>query len=174
MKLAKIIFITGGQRSGKSSFAMQKALELSKSPIYMATSRIWDNDFKNRVERHKTDRNENWTTIEEEKYISKYDLSEKVVVLDCITLWLTNFFSDCNYDVNKSLEHAKEEWNKFINNDFTVIVVSNELGMGVHAETEASRKFTDLQGWMNQFIAKQAHEVILMVSGIPVKIASSL
>jgi len=168
--MAKVIFITGGQRSGKSSYAMQKALELSAQPIYIATSRIWDNDFKNRVERHQKDRTESWTNIEEEKNISKHDLAEKTVVVDCITLWLTNFFSDNNFNVDKSLEEAKTEWNKFMGQDFTAIVISNEIGMGVHAETEGARKFTDLQGWMNQYIAKHADEVILMVSGIPLKV----
>ncbi len=168
--MAKVIFITGGQRSGKSSFAMQKALELTDQPVYLATSRIWDNDFKNRVDRHKNDRTENWVNIEEEKSISKHDLTGKTVVLDCITLWLTNFFSDNNFDADKSLEEAKTEWNKFIDQDFTVFVISNEIGMGVHAETEGARKFTDLQGWMNQHIAKHANEVILMVSGIPLKV----
>jgi adenosylcobinamide kinase/adenosylcobinamide-phosphate guanylyltransferase len=168
--MAKVIFITGGQRSGKSSFAMQKALELSKNPVYVATSRIWDNDFKDRVERHKSDRSKDWINIEVEKKISKHDLNGKIVVLDCITLWLTNFFSDTKYDIDKSLEQAKQEWDKFISQDFTVFVISNELGMGIHSETEGARKFTDLQGWMNQYIAKKADEVILMVSGIPLQI----
>lgn len=168
--MAKVVFITGGQRSGKSSFAMQKALELSKNPVYMATSRIWDDDFRNRVSRHKNDRSENWINIEEEKEISKHNVTGKTVVLDCVTLWLTNYFADNNFNVDKSLEQAKQEWNKFIAQDFTLFVISNELGMGVHAETEGARKFTDLQGWMNQYITKQANEVILMISGIPLKI----
>jgi adenosylcobinamide kinase / adenosylcobinamide-phosphate guanylyltransferase len=168
--MAKVIFITGGQRSGKSSFAMQKAIELTDRPVYLATSRIWDDDFKNRVDRHKKDRTESWINIEEEKNISNHDLTGKTVVLDCITLWLTNFFSDNNFDTDKSLEEAKIEWNKFIDQDFTVFVISNEIGMGVHAETEGARKFTDLQGWMNQYIAKHADEVLLMISGLPLTI----
>jgi adenosylcobinamide kinase/adenosylcobinamide-phosphate guanylyltransferase len=168
--MAKVIFITGGQRSGKSSFAMQKALELTKNPVYLATSRIWDADFKNRVDRHKRDRKENWINIEEEKEISKHNLEGKTIVLDCITLWLTNFFTDNNFNVDKSLEQAKKEWDTFINQDFTVFAISNEIGMGVHAETEGARKFTDLQGWMNQHIAKKADKVILMISGIPLKV----
>lgn len=168
--MAKVIFITGGQRSGKSAYAQAKALELSESPVYLATSRIWDDDFKNRVDRHKKDRSENWINYETEKEISKLHLESKTVVLDCITLWLTNFFADNKYDVEKSLDQAKKEWDKFIQNDFTAFVISNEIGMGVHASTEGARKFTDLQGWMNQYIAKYADEVILMVSGIPLKI----
>ena len=168
--MAKVIFITGGQRSGKSSFAMQKALDLSTNPVYLATSRIWAQDFNHRVERHKKDRSEQWINIEEEKEISKHNLSNKVIVFDCITLWLTNYFSDNNYEIEKSLELAKKEWNKFIKQDCTVFVISNEIGMGVHGSTEGARKFTDLQGWMNQHIATLADEVILMVSGIPMKV----
>lgn len=168
--MAQIIFITGGQRSGKSSYAQQEALKLSENPVYLATSRIWDDDFKKRVERHKNDRSENWINIEEEKDISKLDLKNKVVVLDCITLWLTNYFSDNNYNVDESLEQAKKEWNNFIQTNATIFVISNELGMGIHSETESVRKFTDLQGWMNQYIAKQADKVYLMVSGIPLHV----
>lgn len=172
--MAKVIYITGGQRSGKSSFAQNKALELSVNPVYLATSRIWDDDFKKRIDRHKEDRSEIWLNLEEEKEISKHDLTGKVVVLDCITLWLTNFFSDNEYNIDKSLKQAKKEWDVFIKQDFTAFVISNEIGMGLHSETEGGRKFTDMHGWMNQYIAKKADEVILMISGIPLQIAPSL
>ena len=168
--MAEIIFITGGQRSGKSSFAQRLAEKESQSPLYLATARIWDDDFKSRVERHQSDRGENWQTIEEEFQLSKHDFCGKTVLLDCITLWLTNIFYDTKNDVDKSLEIAKNEWDKFIQQDFTLIVVSNELGMGVHPLNEVARKFADLQGWMNQYIAKSADKVFLMVSGIPLKI----
>jgi adenosylcobinamide kinase/adenosylcobinamide-phosphate guanylyltransferase len=168
--MAQITFITGGQRSGKSSFAQRLAEDKSESPIYLATAHIWDEDFKSRVIRHQSDRGEQWQTIEEEIEISKHDLAGRVVLLDCITLWLTNIFYENKNDVDASLVSAQKEWNKFIAQDFTLIVVSNEIGMGVHAENEIARKFADLQGWMNQYIAKSAHEVQLMISGIPVKI----
>ena len=170
--MAQITFITGGQRSGKSSFAQKQAEESSAAPVYLATARIWDEDFHNRVKRHQSDRDEQWTTIEEEIEISKHDLSGKTVLLDCITLWLTNIFYENKNDVNASLEIAKQEWDKFINQDMKLFVVSNELGMGVHPENEIARKFADLQGWMNQYIAKSANEVFLMVSGIPVQVKS--
>lgn len=168
--MAKISLITGGQRSGKSSFAQNKALELSENPVYLATSRIWDADFKQRIKRHQADRGAEWENIEEEKQIDQLDLNNKTIVLDCITLWLTNIFHDNEYDLEKSLNEAKLIWNKLIKIDCTLIVVTNELGMSMHAETEVGRKFTDLQGWMNQHIAKLADEVILMVSGIPMTI----
>jgi len=167
---ATIYYITGGQRSGKSSYAQNLALELTDAPVYLATSRVWDDDHKKRIERHQADRDERWINIEEEKYISQLDLHQKVVVMDCVTLWLTNFFSDNNYAVDQSLAAAKAEFDRLITQDFTLIIISNEIGMGLHAESEAGRKFTDLQGWTNQYIAQQAQHAILMVSGIPVKI----
>lgn len=165
-----IALITGGQRSGKSSFAQKLAEDLSQTPIYLATSRKWDKDFENRIKRHQADRGDHWQTIEEEKEIGKLDLTGKTVVLDCITLWLTNIFHDNNYEIESSLAYAKKQWQQFINQDFILLIVSNELGMGVHPEHEAARKFADLQGWMNQYIAKSSDEVYLMVSGIPMKI----
>lgn len=168
--MAHITLITGGQRSGKSSFAQKTVEEKDDSPIYLATAKIWDKDFEKRVKRHQSDRGEQWTTIEEEFEISKHDLSGKTVMLDCITLWLTNIFYAHKDDVDKSLEIAKVEWDKFIQQDFDLYVVTNELGMGVHPMNEVAMKFADLQGWMNQYIAKHADKVTLMVSGIPVEV----
>lgn len=166
-----IYLITGGERSGKSSYAQNLALELSSSPIYVATARKWDADFQNRIDRHQQERDERWTNIEEEKYLSKIDFTGKVALIDCVTLWLTNFFTDHKYDVNLSLDEAKKEFLSIANQEnATLIIVTNEIGMGVHAETHIGRKFTELQGWMNQFLAANANEVVLMVSGIPVKI----
>lgn len=168
--MATITFITGGARSGKSSFAQRLAEDQSEKPIYLATARIWDEDFAQRVKRHQDDRNERWQTVEEEKELSKHDFSGETVLLDCITLWLTNYFHDSGYQLNNTLDAAKAEWKKLVEQEMDLIVVSNELGMGVHPENEMARKFADLQGWMNQFIAAQADTVYLMVSGIGIKI----
>jgi adenosylcobinamide kinase/adenosylcobinamide-phosphate guanylyltransferase len=165
-----IWYITGGERSGKSGYAQRLALEQSQSPLYVATSRIWDEDFKKRVERHVSDRDERWTTLEEEKYISKLDLKGRVVVVDCVTLWLTNFYTDTKYNLQQSLKLAKEEFDILAKEDCTLIIISNELGMGMHAETEIGRKFVELQGWMNQHIAARADKAVLMISGIPVQL----
>src|SRR5437868_4796777 len=117
-----IYFITGGERSGKSRYAQQIALELSAVPVYVATSRAWDKDFQERVQRHKDERDERWTSIEEEKYISKVDLRNKVAVIDCVTLWLTNFYIDTKYNVGESLKQAKEEFEKLTKIDCTLII----------------------------------------------------
>ena len=170
MFMRHLTFITGGQRSGKSSFAQKLAEKATDCPVYLATARIWDEDFEKRIIRHKSDRGKQWQTIEEEKELGKLKLEGKTVVLDCITLWLTNISHDFNFDIEMSLDYAKGQWQQFINQDFNLIIVSNELGMGVHPEHEVARKFADLQGWMNQFIAISTDEAYLMVSGIPLKI----
>ncbi|MEO8533023.1 MAG: bifunctional adenosylcobinamide kinase/adenosylcobinamide-phosphate guanylyltransferase [Flavobacterium sp.] len=166
-----IYLITGGERSGKSSYAQNLALKLSDAPIYVATARKWDSDFQNRIDRHQLERDERWTNIEKEKHLSEIDFTGKTALIDCVTLWLTNFFVDTKNDVQLSLEEAKAEFEKIANQQNTaLIIVTNEIGMGVHAETHIGRKFTELQGWMNQFLASKADEVVLMISGIPVKI----
>ena len=168
--MKRIILITGGQRSGKSSKAEELALSLSENPVYMATAHVWDEEFRERVRKHQERRGPQWTNIEEETALSKHDMTGRVVVIDCVTLWLTNFFfaNDSNTDI--SLELAKAEFDTFTSKDATYIFVTNEIGSGGVSDNAIQRKFTDLQGWMNQYIAQKADEVILVVSGLPVVI----
>ena len=168
--MKKIILITGGQRSGKSSKAEALALSLSANPVYVATAHIWDEEFRERVRRHQERRGPQWTNIEEETALSHHDLTGRTVVVDCVTLWLTNFFFQLDSDTDKALEVAKAEFDAFTGHDATYIFVTNEIGSGGVSENAIQRKFTDLQGWMNQYIASRADEVILMVSGIEVKV----
>lgn len=168
--MKKIVLITGGARSGKSSYAEQLALSLSPTPVYMATARIWDEEFRQRVLRHQERRGPEWTNIEEEKMLSRHDMEGRVVLVDCVTLWCTNFFFDNQSDINLALEAIKEEFDRFTSQEATFVFVTNEIGMGATSDNELQRKFTDLQGWVNQYIAARADEVILMVSGIAVKI----
>jgi adenosylcobinamide kinase/adenosylcobinamide-phosphate guanylyltransferase len=164
--MKKIILITGGQRSGKSTKAEELALQLSENPVYLATAHIWDDEFRERVRKHQERRGPEWTNIEEEIYLSKHNLTGRVVVIDCVTLWLTNWLQASD----NPLEQAKAEFEKFTTPDAIFIFVTNEIGSGGTSTNALQRRFTDLQGWMNQYIAQKADEVILMVSGIPVKI----
>ena len=166
----QVILITGGQRSGKSSHAQNIALSLSSNPVYLATSRVWDEEHRKRIERHKAERGKEWTNIEEEKELSKYDLKDRVVLVDCVTLWATNYFFDLQSDVQLSLDALKTEFNLLIEQDASFIFVSNEIGMGEMSQNDIQRRFADLQGWLNQYIAKKADNVYLMVSGIPMKV----
>ncbi|NLU94433.1 bifunctional adenosylcobinamide kinase/adenosylcobinamide-phosphate guanylyltransferase [Chitinophaga sp. Ak27] len=163
-----IYLITGGARSGKSRYAQELALSQSSQPVYVATAKIWDDDFAQRIERHRAERGAAWINYEEELHISKLPLQGHTVVIDCITLWLTNFFVQTEYDTDRTLHAIQAEIDHLHRQPGTFIIVTNEIGMGVHAETAAGRKFTDLQGWINQYIARIADNVVLMVSGIPV------
>lgn len=169
--MSKTHFITGGQRSGKSSYAQKLALQNSDNPVYLATARVWDDDFKQRVERHQNDRGPEWTNIEEPVNISQTELDGRVVVIDCITLWLTNlFFDNQNSPVDEVLNMAQEEFDNLLKKDATFYIISNEIGLGGHAENAVARRFTDLQGWVNQYIASKSDEATLMVAGLPVKL----
>ena len=117
------------------------AHELTSSPVYMATAKVWD--------------------------LSLIHIS---VVIDCVTLWCTNFFTDSDAHVSEALEAVKNEFDRFTRQEATFIFVTNEIGLGGVSTNRLQRKFTDLQGWANQYIAAQADEVYLMVSGIPLKI----
>lgn len=166
----RIILITGGTRSGKSSMAEKMALSLSPNPIYLATARIWDEEFRQRVLRHQQNRGPQWTNIEEDKQLSLHDCSGRVVLVDCLTLWCTNFFFDLGAHVDQALQAAQAEFDRFTTQEATFIFVTNEIGSGEVSANEVQRKFTDLQGWMNQYVAQRADEVYLMVSGIPLRI----
>jgi adenosylcobinamide kinase/adenosylcobinamide-phosphate guanylyltransferase len=165
-----IIYITGGARSGKSRFAQEKALQFSKSPVYVATAHIWDENFAERVQLHKNERGPEWKTYESETDIYKLPIENQVVVIDCVTLWLTNLFIASENHIDQSLTAFKKEIDAIAQLSGTFIIISNEIGMGVHAETEIGRKFTDLQGWANQYVASKADEAIFMVSGLPLNL----
>ncbi len=170
MTMKKIILITGGQRSGKSTQAEEMALVLTDRPVYVATARIWDEEFRQRVERHQQRRGPQWTNIEEEKELSRHDLSGRVAVVDCITLWCTNYFFDLHSNVQAALEAVEKEFDAFTDQDATFIFVTNEIGLGGVSENELQRRFTDLHGWFNQYVATRADEVYLMVCGIATRI----
>ena len=177
--MKRIYLITGGERSGKSLYAEKLALSLSPHPIYMATAHIWDDEFRLRVLHHQERRGPEWTNIEEEQKLSQHDVAGRVVLIDCLTLWATNYFTAASVnaedlpDVNSILEELRAEFLQFTKQDATFIFVTNEIGMGGVSPNAVQRRFTDLLGWLNQFVASQADEVILMVSGIPVKIKTS-
>lgn len=168
--MSYIHLITGGERSGKSTYAESEAPRLSDSPVYLATARIWDEEFRQRILRHQERRGPEWTNIEEDIRPSKHDFTGRVVLIDCITLWATNYFFDMQQDVDQALEALKKEFDTLVQQDATFIFVTNELGMGGMSESRTQRLFTQLQGWMNQHVAARADRVTLMVSGLPLTV----
>ena len=230
--MKRIILVTGGQRSGKSTYAEKIVLEMAAKSagegpdsgmvrgdsesggmvqggsesggmvpdgsmhadgraVYMATSRIWDEEFAHRVKLHQQRRGAQWINLEEPKYLSRHDVAGRVVLIDCVTLWSTNFFFDLSTEVQDesvkatmnageaqesanlvecTLQQIKEEFDRFTSQDAIFVFVTNEIGLCGVPENKVQRQFTDLLGWLNQYIASRADEVVFMVSGVPMKI----
>ena len=166
--MKKIILITGGERSGKSMYAEKMALTLSQTPVYLATSRIWDEEFKERVRIHKERRGKEWTNVEKDKELSSVDVNGRVVVIDCVTLWCTNYFFDLASDVNRSLDALKEEFDRFTQQDATFIFVTNEIGSGSVSDNKIQRMFTDLQVFLKPLNIRHQPLMRYIDSSIPV------
>ncbi|MDO8282513.1 MAG: bifunctional adenosylcobinamide kinase/adenosylcobinamide-phosphate guanylyltransferase [Thermodesulfovibrionia bacterium] len=171
----KIVFITGGARSGKSSFALREAEKIDGRKAYIATAQALDDEMKERIRKHKDERGAEWDTFEEPfkipEIISDADTKYSVVVLDCLTLWLSNLICgnmDCSREID-GLIAVLEDLMKKANNS-KLFIVSNEVGMGIVPENELARRFRDTAGFLNQKVAEIADEVYLVTAGIPIKI----
>ena len=170
-KKTHIIMITGGQRSGKSVFAEKLALSMSERPIYLATAQIFDDEMRQRVEIHKKRRQDKWHNIESPFYLTdNVYASTDVVLLDCLTLLATNWFFRLNESVENAFEEIRKQIEVLCGTGATLIIVTNEVGLGGVSANAIQRRFADLQGYLNQYVAEIAQDVYLIVSGIPVKI----
>ncbi|MCM1028879.1 MAG: bifunctional adenosylcobinamide kinase/adenosylcobinamide-phosphate guanylyltransferase [Pseudoflavonifractor sp.] len=166
-----ITLITGGQRSGKSAFAERLAKESSASPVYLATSRVLDDEMSRRVEAHRRRRGPEWTSIEEPLAVGSVTLREgATVLLDCLTMLAANWLFECGNDAGRALAGLSRELEALFARNAHFIVVTNEIGLGGISADPLQRRFTDLQGSLNSLVASMAREVYIVVSGIPVKI----
>lgn len=169
----KIIFVIGGARSGKSAFALNEASKHKGQKAYIATAEALDKEMKERIEKHKKERGNNWDTYEEAidivPLIKKIQGRYNVVLLDCLTLWLSNLMHS-NKDVKSEIEYF---CSSLLTIHCSLFTVSNEVGMGIVPDNELARRFRDFAGLLNQKIAEIADEVYLVTAGIPVKIKHS-
>ena len=169
--MKKRIFITGGCRSGKSRFALNYANQHFSRKIYLATCEVLDEEMAQRVGNHKKVRGPEWQTVEEPievvDKIGLYGNEVEVILLDCITLWLSNLLIKWENDP-KILDEIERfiDLSKQVRSSF--IIVSNEVGMGIVPADPLARRFRDLSGMANQRMAEVADTVVLMVSGIPI------
>lgn len=166
----KIIMVTGGQRSGKSEFAEQLALSQTDVPVYVATAQVHDAEMRDRVAKHQQRRADRWLTIEEPLHLSSVHVDDKVALIDCVTLWATNMFFDCGDDADAAFLRLKEEFDAFTSQNSIFVFVTNEVGLGGTSENAMQRRFADLQGAINRYIASQAQNVYFVISGIAMKI----
>ena len=168
----QIVFITGGARSGKSSFALKEASKIRGRKALIATAEPLDEEMKERIERHKKERGRDWDTFEEPLRIAdairETTSNYKVTVIDCLTLWLSNIMHT-DLDVNDEIDRLIESFRP-TNNDSQVYIVSNEVGMGIVPDNELARKFRDFAGILNREVAELADAVYLIAAGIPLKI----
>jgi adenosylcobinamide kinase/adenosylcobinamide-phosphate guanylyltransferase len=176
--VAKIILITGGTRSGKSDFAEQHALGIAGDWLYLATCppAAGDQEMEERITAHKNRRQgRGWQSIEAEIEVAEAiaAMPEKTnVLLDCLTLWISNMLLAAEGDLSES--DVKSQCQNLLNvcqaQQGTFIMVSGEVGYGIVPENRLARRYRDLVGRCNQIIAAAAHEVYLVSCGIPVKI----
>jgi adenosylcobinamide kinase/adenosylcobinamide-phosphate guanylyltransferase len=166
-----LIFVTGGCRSGKSQFAQEYANRYFHKKLYLATCEALDEEMAKRIEDHKKRRGSDWQTVEEPiriaEAIRQHEDDVEVILLDCITLWLSNLL------MRQKSDHAiMEEVNRLMDTarkgQPSLIFVSNEVGMGLVPVEPLGRRFRDLSGMANQKIAEVAKTVVFMVSGIPI------
>jgi adenosylcobinamide kinase/adenosylcobinamide-phosphate guanylyltransferase len=171
-KSSRIVFVIGGARSGKSSFALSQASALHGSKAYIATAQALDSEMAERIQKHREERSEEWITLEEPlnlaALLKNIRNSYDVVLIDCLTLWLSNILLG-------NEEGLPETIDKFISSlgeckAASVYIVSNEVGLGIVPDNALSRKFRDISGKLNQRVAAIADEVYLVAAGIPLKI----
>jgi len=170
--MKEVVFFLGGCKSGKSRHALKYANQLSnENKTYIATCQPQDNEMKHRVEMHQKERGNDWNTVEEyldlPQAVIDCGKNSNVILIDCLTLWITNLLL-ANID---NIEKSAEELIQAISNvPCPVLIVSNEVGMGIVPENKLARTFRDIAGIVNQKIAAYADKVINTVAGIPVTI----
>ncbi len=176
--MGQIILVTGGARSGKSSFAEKLALKIGNGQAaYIATAQIFDDEMNFRVKLHQSRRGKNWTTFEapfaaEEKILAA-GKNFGAILFDCVTIYVSNFLCAADLDDEAELyKNLRGLIEKLIDaaktSDAVTIFVSNEVGGGIVPENKLARRFRDLAGLANQMLAAQAEKVFLTVAGVAV------
>ncbi|MBC8200092.1 MAG: bifunctional adenosylcobinamide kinase/adenosylcobinamide-phosphate guanylyltransferase [Desulfobacterales bacterium] len=173
-----IIFVTGGARSGKSDFAQDMAEKLKGKRLFLATAQAFDEEMRHRIQEHREDRGDRWDTVEEPIYLGRALRaaagSYNTILVDCLTLWMSNIIIPPLEKKGFSDEKISEIMDDFFLNinkfDGTIIIVSNEVGMGIVPDNKLARLYRDQLGFLNQKMAGAADEVYALLSGIHVRI----
>lgn len=176
--MAHTIFITGGARSGKSIYAEKRAREFGVPLGYLATAQALDDEMDERVKRHRDRRGAEWSTIEESTHLpqalARCDGQYQAILVDCVTLWLSNLlfkYEDAAENIEERIHEDLQRLKGTLQGMVTpVILVSNEVGMGIVPDNALTRMFRDIAGTANQTLAGVADEVHVVISGIPLKL----
>lgn len=168
--------VLGGARSGKSTYAERLALESALAVSYIATAQIYDAEFGARVQHHKNRRPANWMLVEEPHYLAqtltRLAAENQCLIVDCLTLWLAQWICpDCNPPKESNWQSEREAVLTILAKlPGTIILVSNEVGMGIVPLGEINRQFQDEQGRLNQAVATVANQVTFVAAGLPLKL----
>jgi len=169
-KSERVIFVTGGARSGKSRWAMEYALQEGGKKLFVATARAEDDEMRERIKKHKDERGTEWVLVEEPvnlPFVIKNKSREyDVILIDCLTLWLSNVMMDNAFEHFDKLIHALNNIQRQ-DRSVKVILVSNEVGMGIVPANSIARDFRDMAGTMNQQVAKISDKAVFIASGLP-------
>jgi adenosylcobinamide kinase/adenosylcobinamide-phosphate guanylyltransferase len=167
----RLIFVTGGCRSGKSQFALDYANRRFQKKLYLATCEALDEEMVRRIEHHQLRRGSDWQTVEEPieiaEAIKQHENDVEVILLDCLTLWLSNLLMR-KKDDREIMNELSRLVDTVSQGQTSFVFVSNEVGMGLVPTEPLGRRFRDLSGMTNQKIAEVAQMVVFMVSGIPI------
>lgn len=169
MTPGKLTLVLGGARSGKSTFAEQKVEACGLQPFYVATGRAYDEEMHERIAVHRSRRGDAWQTLEEPLdligALEKASSPERVVLVDCLTLWLTNLMMD-ERDIIAETDRLVAAL-RLVRGP--VVFVSNEVGLGIVPDNRMAREFRDHAGFLHQAVAAIADEVYFIVAGLPLK-----
>ncbi|TDK38700.1 bifunctional adenosylcobinamide kinase/adenosylcobinamide-phosphate guanylyltransferase [Rhizobium deserti] len=164
-----VSFVLGGARSGKSGFAERLALESGLDRHYVATGQPFDDEMRLRIMQHQADRGAGWTThetaVDLAPLLGQIDSPSRVIVVDCLTLWVTNLMME-EMDIGQATDAIVHVLSGC---SARLVLVSNEVGMGIVPDNRMAREFRDHAGRLHQRIAAEADEVIFMAAGLPLK-----
>lgn len=161
------LFVLGGARSGKSRYAQSRAEAASGDPVFIATAEAFDDEMRERIARHRADRDTRWRTVEAPRElpaaIDALNDANAMVLVDCLTLWVSNLLlADADIPAaGRELCHAIAQF------EGALVLVANEVGLGIVPDNALARQFRDAAGLLNQSVASAADEVVLLTAGLP-------
>lgn len=165
------MLVLGGARSGKSTFALNLCNRMKGKRYFLATAQAFDDEMEYRIKRHQEERGGEWTTVEESidiiKKIKELDEDKTIILVDCLTLWLSNLYMKYESDVDMVHQEIEMFVKGISDIKGRLVLVSNEVGMGIVPENKLARMYRDASGTMNRRIAEAADKVIITFAGLP-------
>ena len=169
--LSGSMLVLGGARSGKSRFAERVALATGLTPVYVATAQAFDDEMAERIAQHKADRGPGWRTVDAPRdlaeTIGRETAPDHIVLVDCLTLWLTNVMLADETDHVAPRRAGDDLVASIAAARGPLVLVSNETGLGIVPENALARRFRDAQGRLNQAVAEQVAQVVFLAAGLP-------